>query len=271
MAVLRRKSTRAQANAPRSDEGGGLRSVLGGVELPTFPAVVMAAIEKLGEPDAALDQVADIIVRDPGFSVQLLKIVNSAAFAPRNQVRSVHQAVVMLGRNEVESLLLSVAVQRSLPRERATGFEPDRFWATSARRAAAAVTLAEVVDPARRSEYFTASLLQDMALPVLAHHEHRYGEVLDEWHRGSEDLVDLEHLRFDFDHATVASWMCDQWRFPPPLADAVARHHDDPAAADTELPLVHDLYGIAKDRALELVEEGFEQAEGVAGMFTRPR
>ena len=156
MARLRREQAQA-------DGGTGLCDLLSGVELPTFPAVVMNAIEQLADPDVALDHVGDVLARDPGVSVQLLSVVNSAAFSPRNQVRSVHQAVVMLGRNEVESMLLSVAVHRSLPRDHAVGYEPDRFWAAAARRASVAVTFAEVVDPARRSEHFTAALLQDMA------------------------------------------------------------------------------------------------------------
>ena len=128
-----------------------------------------------------------------------------------------------------------------------------------------------------------------MALPVLAHHESSYGEVLEEWHSGSEDLVALEHDHFDFDHATVASWMCDEWNFPPPLAEAVAQHHDPPTLDRAPLPLVNlvsalhevddgvgverlveganGLYGIPKDEALALVNQSFEQAAGTAAMF----
>ena len=113
--------------------------------------------------------------------------------------------------------------------------------------------------------------------------------MLEQWHSGSEDLVVLEQGHFDFDHATVASWMCDEWNFPPPLAEAVAQHHDTPSLDRVPLPLVNlvsaldevedgtgierlveganGLYGIPKDQAVDLVNQGFEAAAGVSSMF----
>ena len=100
---------------------------------------------------------------------QALQIPSHEAFALRHKVRGVHHAVSLLGRSQLESMLISMAVRDTLPNSAKRGFEPRRFWTTSARRACTAAALADRIDPSTRSESFTASLLQDMAVPVLSH------------------------------------------------------------------------------------------------------
>jgi HD-like signal output (HDOD) protein len=53
--------------------------------------------------------VADTIGRDPGLSARLLSVVNSAAYAPRNPIVGAAQAVTRYGKNQLESMLISLA------------------------------------------------------------------------------------------------------------------------------------------------------------------
>ena len=81
----------------------------------------------------------------------------SYGFRPQ---RSVHHAISLLGRDQLESMLLSLAVHDALPSKPTLGFEAGRFWQTAARRATLGRALADKIDPATRSESFTASLLR---------------------------------------------------------------------------------------------------------------
>ena len=58
----------------------------------------------------------------------------------------------MLGKNQLESMLICCAVNQALPRDNVEGFEASRFWTAAARRAAIAARLADLIDPATRSE-----------------------------------------------------------------------------------------------------------------------
>ncbi len=209
-----------------SDPKKELQEILGEYEPPTFSAVATETLRKLRDPDAHLSEASDRIVEDPGLSVKLLRIANSAAYALRHPVRDVPHAVSLLGRSEVEALLLAAAVRDSLPSTPVDGFDPKRFWQTSARRAATARALAQNIQPSMQSESFTAALLQDMALPILAQQKPKeYGPLLQHAHETGDDIATLEESEFGWSHGFVAGLLCSTWDFPDTLTEAITDHH----------------------------------------------
>ena len=214
----------------RSRSGTSLDQVaelLGRFELPSFPQVAAEALQHLADPEVRMADVAAVLERDPGLSVHLLRLANSAALGLRSSVDSLDRAVVMLGRNQVEAILIGHSVAGSLS-SRSPVIQTPRFWGTAAMRAVLASQVALVLDPARRSEHFTAGLLQDMALLVLAEQVDGYDTLLTGWYEGSiSDLVEAENDRFGWDHASVGAVMCRTWNFPDKLVVAVEAHHDD--------------------------------------------
>lgn len=200
--------------------------VLDGYELPSFSSVVTMALDELADPEVHLGKVGTILENDPGISVHLLRLANSASMGLRSSVDSLDRAVAMLGRNQVESILIGHAVTDSIS-PKSPVIDEHRFWVTAATRAVVAAQLAVTLDPARRSEHFTAALLQDMALPVLADHVTGYDAILSGWYEGSIlELDQAEQDTFGWDHAAVGAFMCQTWGFPENLVEAVKTHHE---------------------------------------------
>lgn len=272
------------------DPARRLREVLGDYELPSFPSVLVSALEKVRDPDSSPREIGDTVGADPGLSVRLLGTVNSPAFGLRNRVRSIDHAISLLGRDQLESLLISMAASRSLPSKPARGFEPSRFWSTAAKRATTARALADRIDPSTRSESFTASLLQDLAIPLLSHRKgDEYGALLEQWHHGGDDLASMERSEFGWDHAELGGAICERWHLPERQARAIAEHHDQ---SGDEPPALHavrlvsvlretgeeagiegliekarDEYGVPADETAELVRQSFEDAQAISKMF----
>ncbi len=286
----KKKQSRATPNNDGGRSKGGRKSlshIIGDEELGAFPALISDALRKIAEPDFDLNSIADLLMNDPGVTVRLLGLVNSAALSRGRPVTSVHQAVVIVGRNQLESLLISLAVKGALPNPNVPGFDHGRFWMTSARRAAIAGQLATVVDPSRRSENFTAALLQDMALPVLAQRTDGYCETLQNWHESPTDLAVLERQSFGWDHGEIASLMAAAWDFPPELVSFLDAHHSALEDVDTLLPakivasireideagdeqlvqLASETYSMTPDRVLELVEVAGHETNRLAALF----
>ncbi|MEM7276453.1 MAG: HDOD domain-containing protein, partial [Actinomycetota bacterium] len=71
------------------DDAAELKKVLGDAEVPTFPAAVVKTLETLRHPDSSATDVAAALSVDPGLTVRLLKLVNSAGFGPSKPVESV--------------------------------------------------------------------------------------------------------------------------------------------------------------------------------------
>ena len=268
-----------------------MKAVLGEYQLQSFPVIVMNALEKVRDADASNPEISDLVATDPGLSVRLLTTVNSAAYALRHKVSNVDHAVSLMGRGELESVLISMAVHEVMPAENIPGFDAHRFWGAAARRAALARGLADLIDPSSRSESFTAALLQDMAIPILAQQRaDDYGPVLERWHANGADLATLEREAFGWDHATVAMWMCDDWGFPDRIAEAIGAHHgtdDDELVALPAVSLVSVLreqddatsgveqlienacenYNLPEEQVIELVDSSFAAAEDISRMF----
>lgn len=212
----------------KADPRQQLEAMFGKYELPTFPAAVMQALDKLRDPTADAKETAKILEADPGISTKLLALTNSASFGLRREVKTIDHAVALLGRSEVEAVLLPIAVKQAMPRERA-GLDAGALWAEAAKRATAARALAGLFDPAHRGECFTAALLGDMAIPLIAAaHEERYGPLLRQCTAGSVELASLEREALGWDHAVAAGWLAEHWKFPETLVTAIGAHHDAP-------------------------------------------
>ena len=188
------------------DPKAALQQTLGEYRLPSFPNVVMDVLEKMRDPDASAGDVADLLSGDPGLSVKVLNIVNSAAFARASTVENLKQAVALIGFSQLEQLVLSAAVSDALPSPAAGPFDAATFWQASARRGILARNVARKACPAKESECFTAGLLQDMAVPFLVQqHAGTYAAILTQWAEGDADLPELERSAHEWDHAEVAS------------------------------------------------------------------
>jgi len=270
------------------DPAAELRAVLGDdAQVPTFPTTVIRALEELRDPDSSAKDVALVVASDPGLTVRLLKLVNSAGFSPARPVNSVDQAVAIAGFGTVESMVLSVGVNSVLPKNQVEGFDQSRFWKAASRRATVARAFARELHPVTSSLCFTAGLLQDMAVPLLATARAEYRPLLEQWHAGGEDLNALEESSFEFTHCGVAALLCAEWELPSALADAIGGHHGGEESEappgvllaapfrEVEMPEVREAvvttateeYGLTSDGVIELLSEAEIQAVEVASLL----
>lgn len=214
--------------------------LLEGAEAPAFKESSLRVLDCLRDPDVEFDQVAEALQWDPGLTLKVLAVANSAAYSPRQKINDVRHAVSFLGRSKLEQITLAIAVSDSLPRGDAPGFDSRRFWQTSARRAGIAQKLSQLLHPASASQAFTAGLLQDLAVPVLAHTRgESYGKLLEAWHAEPTLCLDeLERREFGWDHGHLGGLLCASWEVPETIAKLVALHHHKTADDRQLLPAV---------------------------------
>jgi len=192
--------------------------------VPSFSAAAVSTLSLL-RADADMAVIAERIMTDPGLSVRILRTVNSAAFGLRQQATNLKYAVSLLGRSRVEALVLTAAVSEALPTPEIIDIAG--FWQTSAQRAFLARKIAASAHPTLEVESFTAGLLQDMAVPVLAaSHPKEYAALYLRCETDSTCVLhELEQDAFGFDHAEVGATMAEAWALPEPLITAIADHH----------------------------------------------
>jgi EAL and modified HD-GYP domain-containing signal transduction protein len=71
-----------------------------GRRAPRNLSVLMELMTKLRQPDVSFGEIENILRRDAGLSVTLLRFLNSAGFGLRVQVNNIRQAVALLGLTE---------------------------------------------------------------------------------------------------------------------------------------------------------------------------
>ncbi|MCV2392804.1 HDOD domain-containing protein [Actinotalea sp. M2MS4P-6] len=116
----------------------------------------LAALHLLHQADVDLSEVAQVIDTDPILTLRVLHLVNSGAFALRNQIDTVHRAVILLGVREVTGLVAALAID-----SRAGAM--DSLWQILA-RALSCEALSG--DPAAYTVGMLSALVEELGVPA---------------------------------------------------------------------------------------------------------
>ena len=86
----------------------------GGLELPSFPDIVIRIRRALADDDVTTDQIVQIIGADPVLAARVLTISNSAALRPATDpITDLRMAVNRIGRNMVRNTTMSHGIAQT--------------------------------------------------------------------------------------------------------------------------------------------------------------
>lgn len=203
--------------------------------LPAPPRSLASILKAASDPDVSPALLALQIGADPSFASMVLRAANSAALGGGGKpISSVRTAATRLGMRSLRNLALCHAARSCVSSRSLGGFDLDRFWEESLRRAVASELLATHAGDLDPSEAFTIGLLQDLGVLALVLSAPEHGE---RWIQSvglppSERLL-LERELFGYTHADVAQQRSKDWALPDVLAVPMRLHHD-PEAAPSE-------------------------------------
>jgi putative nucleotidyltransferase with HDIG domain len=233
--------------------------------VPSMPAAVMELRKYLNDPNVSFEKLAKVIEYDPGLTVNVLQLANSAYFGWTRTIKTVKEAITRLGTNRVFQMVLCMSVA-PLVRKPIRGYEADSegLWKHSIAAAICAEQLVRCLHLRGFEEAFTAGLLHDMGKVVLG----TFVEIDDQ---PIKDLVLNEGLSFDeaefrvlgIDHAEVAAEMLRIWNLPEGVV-AAARWHHQPQNAPEEHRALVDLIHVA-----DYLSQHFETGSGIEQQLYR--
>jgi HD-like signal output (HDOD) protein len=201
-----------------------LRALAGSVDgLPSLPRIYGDLTGVLESPNCGAEQIAEVVCRDPALAAKILQLVNSSFFGLPREVTSLPEAVAYLGVATVRSLVLSTeAMSLFRPAARAAGLDADGL---AERAVATATEAARQADPEHRSDAFTAGLLSDIGLLLLADK--------------APELLRRDEADLGFTHGGLGAYLLGLWGLPGRVVEAVAFHHD-PSAVGPDVVAVHE-------------------------------
>jgi HD-like signal output (HDOD) protein len=203
------------------------RELMSTQQLPSAPEVAQRMLVAVNRDDSCVEDLAKLISRDQSLTARLLRLGNSSFFAIRGGVRSIPQAVTLLGFARVRDIVLGLSVWSTLKGNDPRGKEYRRkMWIHTATVAAAAKMLAERTG-GDGATAFAAGLMHDVGKLVLGMRLGKtYWALLDEADERGENAAAVELEAFGCTHAVVGGWMLQLWQLPGTLVDPVATHHD---------------------------------------------
>jgi EAL and modified HD-GYP domain-containing signal transduction protein len=85
---------------------------ISGQRLPTDRTQILRLVARLQDPDAELEDLADLVAQDVSLSYRLLRLINSAYFPTRGQVDDIRRATLYLGLNGLRTWVTWIALSR---------------------------------------------------------------------------------------------------------------------------------------------------------------
>ena len=196
------------------------------VEIPPLPAAATRLIAEINKPEPNIGQLEKLISSTAGITAKVLKTVNSSLFAPRVPIGNVKHAVALLGFRNIRSIALGYATMEALPAPAGDLFDHEAFWTDSLVRAMLARAFTKKRFKQQLEDAFSASLLADVALPVLLHTWQEYYEpIIREWMESSRRLSEIEREHFSWDHAQAGAWIVQSWGFPEEMVCYIGAHN----------------------------------------------
>jgi len=216
-----------------------LTRLLSSPKLPSVPAVAVRLLELAQDPDCTTKAIVEVIKADPALAVKILKSANSSFFSFRSEIKTLEQAIPMIGRAAVTSLVLSFSLTNEAVTDERLARHYQRFWLQSIVQASAGELMAKWAGVTQASELFMTCLLLDLGqLALLKVLRAEYAPFLEQAEQTDEPLHSVEARTLGFTHVDVGASLLGQWKLPDVMCQAIRAHHSDDLTIDEPLSKV---------------------------------
>jgi putative nucleotidyltransferase with HDIG domain len=229
-------------------------------DIPVMPQVATKVLQLQEDNlDISFKELEKIILMDPAITARILKVANSALYARQREIKSVQQAITLLGFKMIKSMILLVCASniygknkkkfKDIPDTMVTKSSAMGLWrhlvltAFIARHIAIKLKMDD-----KKEDIFICGLLHDIGRVVLlVNQSDIYGEFLKEMSNNpNADVLSVEENFFGYNHLEVGKIVLSKWNFPEELIDVIYQHHaknaDSPYKKSINIVALANLY-----------------------------
>lgn len=194
---------------------------------PPASTLAVRILQTACKPDVELQELAALGQSDPGFTMRVLSLINSASCGLGRQVTSLPHAMSMLGIRGLRNVALSLSVSDLA----VDGPDGDAVLSNCLRRAVAARALSEASRKGNPDDCFTIGLLLDSG--SLTHAERDPAAAGKLARQPAEGRPVLERAGGLREHPLLGSEVARTWHMDDAVCEAIAHHHDAEPPAET--------------------------------------
>lgn len=203
--------------------------------LQPVPQVLIQLMELMDDQSASIAEVADLIIYEPVITANLLKTVNSVHFGLPRKIDSVHEAVILLGLNQIVDIVLMQAMTNNFKTaQNGYGLVEGELWKQSVSSALIAKLIAEHLKTYNKHIIFTAALIKDIGKIILNQEVANSLEKIKTMVEKNElSFQEAEKQVIGMDHAAIGALVAKKWNFSEKMIFMIKNHHiSDKTAID---------------------------------------
>lgn len=204
-----------------------LKDILKAAEkLPPFPDVVWKVMALLRKT-APLSEIEAVIKYDQAITSKVLILSQSVYYSRRHKVRSLQDAILVLGSQKLIQVIMTSSVARFFYKG-STGSDPSErdLWQHSVATALMGEIVAQHFKHKKVLSLYTASLLHDIGKTVLNSYARIYlGCSLNEIRGHGIKLIASEREALGIDHQELGEMISRRWKFPEEVVTGIGYHH----------------------------------------------
>lgn len=185
-------------------------------EFPTLPTVYTKLVSVMDNPNCTVDDIADVISSDQASAMKLLKLSNSAIYGHAKRIKSIHEAVFIIGTREIKSIVLTLAIIKLFEGANKTGtFDVVKFWDFSFAVGSISRNLAKELNIKNHEDLFVAGIIHGIGkLFLLIGIPELYSNVISAAKMKKMDLREVEKLVLGITHSVIARLLIEKWNLP---------------------------------------------------------
>ncbi len=199
---------------------------LRGIGIPPRPTILQKIEQEVAKNEPDFLRLAATIGADVGLSAALIKTANSPFFGIGKKVRSIQEAMLLLGLKLIVQTVAGLSLQNTFKHVP----NMERFWDASASIARVSSWLARQLGTncrIRPEDAYTFALFRDCGIPVLMIPFPEYRAILGKANsENKKSFTDIEDELLSINHAIVGSELTEDWLLPEDICQAIRAHHD---------------------------------------------
>lgn len=191
----------------------------------SLPQVLAQVLEAVTNEDLSPDGLAKIILKDPALTGRLLCLANSPYYRRLSGIKTVHQAVSLLGVTTVKCLALSSSVFHPEKISKESGIDAKSYFTYALTVATVSEKIAGTLELRSTEEASIAGLLHDIGILFFLHHYPKeYRRIVDKKAKATT-LLGAETEVFGINHCEIGYELAKTWKLPAYICETIADHH----------------------------------------------
>jgi len=200
--------------------------------LPALPTVVHAVTRRITNPRSSAAEVGRLLSHDQALTVRVLRLANSAFYAPREPEKNPEHTVVLMGLSTVRAIILKASLFSAFDMAQA---KP--FWLHALGAGCAASAISRLTGVGKPEDAFVVGLLHDLGkLALVKFMPDLHAQVRTAVERDGGLVRDAELRVLGCDHAAIGGFLCEHWSLPDDYRVGIAAHHDLDLAEEHRRP-----------------------------------